>query len=309
MADQRRISILAIGDNTVDVYVDKGVMFPGGNAVNVAVMAARLGADAAYIGCLARDSLGDLVRAALLSEGLDLSHCRRADGENACAVVGHKNGDRVFLGSRPGVRGRIALGPADHTYATHFDIVHTSVNSDLDAALPALANHAKLLSYDFSDRIDDDRLALPPFIDVAFLSFGARPEEDCLARMATWSAANVPVVVGTRGAFGALALSGGNVVRQPVVPTRVVDTLGAGDGFIAGFLVEHAKGGDLAAALAAGARNAAVACADWGGFGYGKPITARPDARLPWHPPTPSAPPNGNAGHSLAPPPLTEGNS
>lgn len=140
------LSVLGVGDNSVDVYLDKGAMFPGGNAVNVAVMAGRLGARAAYLGCLARDHFGDLIYGALAEEGLDLGHCRRVDGENACALVGHNGDDRVFLGARPGVRGQIDLVDADSTYAGGFDVVHTSVNSDLDAALPRLAAATKLLS-------------------------------------------------------------------------------------------------------------------------------------------------------------------
>jgi fructoselysine 6-kinase len=37
------MSLAAVGDNVVDCYVDRGLMFPGGNSVNVAVHAARAG--------------------------------------------------------------------------------------------------------------------------------------------------------------------------------------------------------------------------------------------------------------------------
>ena len=45
------MKIAAIGDNVIDRYLNKGVMYPGGNAVNVAAHASMLGAQAAYI-CL-----------------------------------------------------------------------------------------------------------------------------------------------------------------------------------------------------------------------------------------------------------------
>jgi len=38
------VRLLGLGDNTVDTYVDQGWQYPGGNAVNVAVLARRLGA-------------------------------------------------------------------------------------------------------------------------------------------------------------------------------------------------------------------------------------------------------------------------
>ncbi len=44
------VKIAAIGDNVIDRYLNKDVMYPGGNAVNVAAHASMLGAQAAYIG-------------------------------------------------------------------------------------------------------------------------------------------------------------------------------------------------------------------------------------------------------------------
>ena len=35
------LRVLGIGDNTVDIYLDEGMQYPGGNAVNVAVQAGR----------------------------------------------------------------------------------------------------------------------------------------------------------------------------------------------------------------------------------------------------------------------------
>ena len=47
--------ILGIGDNTIDTYVSAGLQLPGGNAVNVAALARRLGAEASYLGCWGDD--------------------------------------------------------------------------------------------------------------------------------------------------------------------------------------------------------------------------------------------------------------
>ncbi|UUZ81205.1 hypothetical protein LJK88_41995 [Paenibacillus sp. P26] len=47
--------LIGIGDNVVDYYQDQGVMYPGGNVLNVAVAAKRSGAEAcAYLGITGR---------------------------------------------------------------------------------------------------------------------------------------------------------------------------------------------------------------------------------------------------------------
>ena len=62
--------LLCIGDNVVDLYCDEGVYYPGGNALNVAVMARRAGLEgAAYMGILGNDAPGRHVEAAMRAEG------------------------------------------------------------------------------------------------------------------------------------------------------------------------------------------------------------------------------------------------
>jgi fructoselysine 6-kinase len=68
--------LLGAGDNVVDRYHDLGLMFPGGNALNVAVAAARAGAEAAYIGAIGTDRAGGVVLAGLRAEGIDTSRVR-----------------------------------------------------------------------------------------------------------------------------------------------------------------------------------------------------------------------------------------
>jgi fructoselysine 6-kinase len=263
--------LLGLGDNTVDTYIDAGLQFPGGNAVNVAVLARRLGLDAGYLGCLGTDAAGDLLAAALAAEGVDLTHCRRVPGENARARIVHNGGDRTFIGSVPGVRGRYGLGADDFAYIAGFDAVHTSVFSELDVELPRIRAAARLLSYDFSERWNHAAFArVLPHIDVAFLSAPGRDDGAVEAVLRQCAASGV-MAVATRGADGSMALAQGALARQGIVPAAVVDTLGAGDGFIAGFLAARLHGQDVAAALARGAAFAARVCGWQGGFGHGAP--------------------------------------
>ncbi len=66
------VRVIGVGDNTVDRYLHLGRMFPGGNAVNVAVHARRLGHEASYIGWLGTDRYGRLLLDGLAAEGARL---------------------------------------------------------------------------------------------------------------------------------------------------------------------------------------------------------------------------------------------
>lgn len=263
--------LLGLGDNTVDTYVDRGLQFPGGNAVNVAVQAKRLGAETGYLGCLGSDEAGTLIVEALTQEGVDIARCRIRPGPNARAFIGHDGRDRRFLRSEPGVRGE--WGPFDRddlAYVGGFDLVHSSIYSELGAALPVIRGAARRLSYDFSERWTDENLATTlPAVDIAFLSHPSASDTECralLERCVGWGAG---MVVATRGAKGAVALVGGRFHEQAASPASVVDTLGAGDGFIAACLLAILDGAGIAAALAAGAKQAARVCGYQGGFGHG----------------------------------------
>ncbi len=264
------MKLLGLGDNTVDTYVDQRLQFPGGNAVNVAVLSARLGAQTGYLGCLGDDEAGDLLRAALTVERVDLSRCRARNGANARALIGHRGGDRYFIGSKPGVRAQYEWVDADFDYISGFDLVHTSIYSELDGeTLPRIGRAAQLLSFDYSERWNDAILARTlPFVDIAFLSWPAGSDAECEALLYSCAARGAAVAVVTRGERGAIALADGRIKAQPIVSATVIDTLGAGDGFIAAFLVSRLADADLTEALAAAADNAARVCGYRGAFGH-----------------------------------------
>ena len=69
------MKLIALGDNVIDYYHNTQECFPGGNAVNVAVHAARLGAQAEYLGSLGDDDMAHIVEKALRENGVDISHC------------------------------------------------------------------------------------------------------------------------------------------------------------------------------------------------------------------------------------------
>ncbi len=186
-------------------------------------------------------------------------------------MIGHRDGDRHFISSTPGVRGQYDFRDMDFAYISGFDLVHTSIFSELDDELVRIRAVARLVSYDFSEHWSELAFAaVLPFVDYAFLSCPDRPDADCAAVLRDCLAAGARVAVATRGAAGSMALVGDTVHTQPIFPANVVDTLGAGDGFIAAFLERTLDRGGIASSLEAGARFAARVCEWQGAFGHGE---------------------------------------
>ena len=64
------MKLIAVGDNVTDCYLDEGIYYPGGNAVNVAVDCKRDGAEKVnYIGVFGNDDRADYIRACMEEEG------------------------------------------------------------------------------------------------------------------------------------------------------------------------------------------------------------------------------------------------
>jgi fructoselysine 6-kinase len=267
--------IIGVGDNTVDRYLHLGRMFPGGNAVNVAVFARRHGHEASYIGWLGTDRYGRLLRDSLVAEGIDISRCRIVEGESSHGDVTLVDGDRVFGDFAWGVTTQIDLDDDQLAFIAGHDIAHTSVYSKLEGQLDRLAAAARVLSFDFASDWTRDLLAQTlPHVDIAFLSH-ANADEAEVRDLLAWAREQGPsLVVVTCGAAGAFACDGERVHRQGIVETEVVDTLGAGDAFAARLLVELHDGRPLADALPLAAASAAATCAYLGAYGHGVPIDA-----------------------------------
>jgi fructoselysine 6-kinase len=93
--------LLALGDNTIDTYVDRKLQYPGGNPVSVAVMTKRLGVESHYLGCVGSDECGDLLLSSLAAEGVERPRVRRRDQKNARAFIGHRNRSAMSGGGMP----------------------------------------------------------------------------------------------------------------------------------------------------------------------------------------------------------------
>lgn len=255
-----------VGDNCIDRYLPLARATVGGNAVNVAVHLARDGWGTAYFGAVGDDAEGRQVIAALRDNGVDVGHVRSRSGTRTGTtditfgpgserIIGHEE-----LGAcadyRPDAAEIARLGRLRH--------VHIGWLDDGGAVKRAIAAAGADVSQDLSVT-SPAAGRTPDGLAVAFASAGPSLDEgEAMAARLLAEGARVAVV--TCGAAGSIAANGMETARMDVRPVDVVDTLGAGDTFIAGFLAARLDGARLQACLAAGRDAAAATCGHLGGF-------------------------------------------
>ena len=223
----------------------------------MAVYAARLGAQSAYVGPVGSDPFGDLLRRAVAEKGVDVSRLRQKPGKTAVTQVLLEDGDRVLGDYDEGVLADYRLSPEDLDFLQGFDVVVCDLWGKVGGQFRELQARGVPTAFDGADRPEDPacREALP-YTD--YLFFSAREDTPALRRQMQGYAAQGPkLVTATLGERGSLCWDGERFHSFGVAPCpQVVDTLGAGDSYIAGFLVAYAQGPPIEAAMEAGARSA-----------------------------------------------------
>jgi len=250
----------------------------GGSGALVARAGARLGLRTAFVGLVGDDRAADFVLDMLTEVGVDVSWVRRDPAyQTAMTVVFVRpDGDRAiltFAGSLPEF-GPEHLDEQILTRASHVHAASAFLQPRLTAALPGLFTTARRAGASVSLDTNDDpsgRWALdrepllatvdyllPNEREAVTLAFGPSAHDRDPLPAARLLARLGPTVIVKRGAVGASAVTAGQGPAQVLNArlqepdasvTDLVDTVGAGDAFDAGFVAGLAKGHDLRGAL------------------------------------------------------------
>ncbi|MDB5556616.1 MAG: pfkB carbohydrate kinase family protein [Rhizobium sp.] len=262
----KRLRIAVVGDNCIDKFLPPiGEALVGGNAVNVAVQLARLGHDAFYFGAVGPDVDGQRTRISLIENGVGVAHMQERPGKTAHTDIEVlPSGERVFLFEDFGVCAGYRPSDTDLAALKTMDHVHIGWLDDGGALRRTLATAGVSVSQDISVNADPANLG----IDGLTIAFGSAGEDDAAvdAMIDRFLSAGIRVAVATRGAKGSVAATLGERAEAGIKQVDVVDTTGAGDSFIAGFLSVYIGGGSLQEAVEAGRDQAALACGHVGGF-------------------------------------------
>lgn len=267
----------------------------GGDTLNVAIAAARLGARAAYVTRLGADVFGDEIAALMAREGIDASAVTRDEGApTGLYFVTHGPQGHVFTYRRQGSAASLmtpaGLKPQMIARARflHASGISQAISASAAATVAAAIAMARAsgvrVSFDtnFRPRLWDAAAARPVIERAAaeadILKTSA---EDCAALIgatepksiaAHFLALGSKAVVVTLGAEGVLLATTEGTTHVPGRRVAAVDATGAGDAFTGALIAELARGQPLAEA--ARFANAAAALSTQG-YGAIAPLPDR----------------------------------
>jgi sugar/nucleoside kinase (ribokinase family) len=263
----------------------------GGSAANTLAGIAALGGRGAFIGQVANDQLGEVFAHDIRAAGIAFATPARGDDPSTarCLIFVTPDGQRTmntYLGASQYLPAA-ALDPAliadaAVLYLEGYLWDPEEPRAAMRKAIEAARGAGRKVAFSLSDafviaRHGDDFRALIAAGEIDIL-FANEHELAALTGLEDFDAGvahlapQVPVLVVTRGAQGAVAVAGGQHAQVPAQPgVQVIDTTGAGDLFAAGFLFGHVRGKPLAQCLKWGAICAAEVISHYG---------ARPEADL-----------------------------
>ncbi|MCM8816668.1 MAG: carbohydrate kinase family protein [Candidatus Omnitrophica bacterium] len=234
----------------------------GGCASNTAVVARKLGTEVSVIGKIGNDALGEFVLSALKKEGLDVSMVRIEKGitTSGTAVLVFPDGERSFLHSI-GANSKFSVEDIDFEYLKNFDIVHVAgiflmpglEGKKLQTLAIKVKQINKILSFDTAwDStgrwlpVIEDSLA---YVDYFFTSLEEAKmlsgKSDYIEMAKFFLEKGVKNVCLKMGPDGSYVTDGKVSNYYPALKVCAVDSTGAGDAYVAGFLTGILKGYDL----------------------------------------------------------------
>lgn len=254
------MKLASVGSNCIDYYnnVENGKAYPGGGPVNMAVYAVRLGQAASYIGPVGDDSYGKIMLEAVREKGVDVSHIHVKKGKTAVTQVELVDGERVFGEYDEGVLGTYVLSEEDIDFICEHDVVVCDLWGKVEGQYKELKERGMTTAFDCATEPEDQACQTAiPYTDYLFFSTDDGDTPQIREKMQKYQSQGPKMVICMMGSEGSLCYDGKDYHKFGIVPCEnLVDSMGAGDSYIAGFLSGIMEGLPIKEAMKMGAANA-----------------------------------------------------
>lgn len=247
----------------VETLIDAAELTIGGSAAIVACGAARLGLSAGLASLVGDDALARVQLAALAERGVDTSAVVVDPAvRTGLSVIARRGSDRAImtaLGAIGELRGKHVEGAvgsgARHMHLTPYfllECLRPDAPRLLETARQAGATTSLDTNWDPSGVWTDGLDAALAHVDYFMPNAGEALRitgRETVREAAAALAVDIPTVVVKLGSDGAYARSGDQEASAAAPAVDVLDTIGAGDSFTAGFIAARLGGRDLTSAL------------------------------------------------------------
>ena len=245
----------------VEKLVDSSALTIGSSSAIFSCGAARLGLVVAIIGVCGEDIFGRFMLEEMQKREVDVSNVIVRKGQTGLSVILSSGVDRAIL-THPGLIP--ALRASDIPDALlrktrHLHVASYFLQTNLQPGLPDLFRRARELglttSLDTNYDPSEKWIGFDELLSVTNVFLPNEKEAISLSRKANIDLAaddlgpRVESLAVKLGAEGALGVNASQKVKVASIPVKVVDTVGAGDSFNAGFLYGYLHKWELAKAL------------------------------------------------------------
>lgn len=251
------MKIATAGFTCVDNYANlDNRHYPAGNGFDALVNLAKRGVECAVVSAVGPDKYGEEMFEVLKKYNMDSSHLHVLPGETSFMVMEMtENNDRVHVKNIQGVMADWELTRDDIEFLKGFDFVHTEFSRVLYPYLAELQEAGCQIIFDLSTSYErrPETKELLKNIDYAFMSYPQR-DERVKELMKEYQALGPKMIIATFGEEGSLCYDGKEFYSGEITPAKeVVNTVGAGDSFCAGFMYGIMNGYTIPQCLKEGA--------------------------------------------------------
>ncbi|MHB1023420.1 MAG: carbohydrate kinase family protein [Acidobacteriaceae bacterium] len=263
-----------------EILASDFAMTLGSSSAILAHNLAILGSRVAFTSRVGTDTLGAICCERLEEAGVDISHVVRAQngsGTGVTLLLPH-GGTRHIL-TYPGAMFEMGIEDVDVAYlslARHFHLSSLFLHQKLLPDIPELFSRMKRAGLTTSLDTNDDPEdkwgeilhQVLPLVDVLLCNHREIKKiagVDNIDSAALRIAEKVPLVIVKCGDQGARAYIGGKQIHKPAIAVSVIDSIGAGDSFNAGFLHQWVRHADLETCLSFGNLTGALSATRPGG--------------------------------------------
>ncbi len=246
---------------------------PGGKGENAAIALAKLGVDTAWFGCVGNDAYGDTLMENLKKYPLDASRVRRADvGTGIAYITVEESGENrmiVYAGANEAITAKDIQNICRPMIAeSELVLIQLEIAREAICEIVRVCNElGKRLVVDAGPAhgwsakdLSGAWLVSPNETELSTLA-GRQltSREEILAGARELLAAGIGHVIVKLGDQGSVYVSGGTVIEVPAFPVHAIDTVAAGDSYMAGLCKCLSEGMEIGPAMEYAAKCGAVA--------------------------------------------------